>query len=250
MNVIKASNWAVAPVDLLTGSLSMKARICYVAMRSFGPESRASLSAIAFRMGIGSESTAREAQKELVQAGWISLLEEGKAGGKGNEGMPRVWQINDKTIRVQDSLTLKPNSILINNTRNIEGNQAEKEIQNQAENLAPKKPGRKHQDQDLFWAEAKLAWEKAKGCTLAWPSQTGFQDRLTKAITTYGWQELARRFSNYLSNTWMTSQSLSHFLTDPDRYTQAPQKGAQSGAVKQRGFNQAQTSWRSSDPQP
>lgn len=72
-----SGNYGRAWVSLLEDPrLSEHARMCYVAMTSFGPESRASFSAIMRRMGIRSRNTLRAAQAELVACGWMRLLRE------------------------------------------------------------------------------------------------------------------------------------------------------------------------------
>ena len=80
-------NYGRAWVELLESTLSEHARICYVAMTSFGNESRAGKASIARRMGVKSISTVKGAQDELIKAGWISRAQVG--GGK----TPTVWDV-------------------------------------------------------------------------------------------------------------------------------------------------------------
>ena len=104
MDKIKKRPWVQAPVDLFSSPLSAKAKLCYCVMGSFGSESRASLSAIAYRM-TSSESTVREAQKELISSGWLRLLKEGSAGGKKG-GSPREWELLEDGLKGPENITL------------------------------------------------------------------------------------------------------------------------------------------------
>lgn len=68
-------NYGRAWVALLEDErLSEHARICYVAMTSFGRESRAGTKAIMRRMGVKSKATVKAAQSELFITGWAKLL--------------------------------------------------------------------------------------------------------------------------------------------------------------------------------
>jgi hypothetical protein len=66
--------------------LSSLAKLCFCVMKSFGPESRASLRSIADRM-TSSRRAAVNAQRELQVKGWIILEKE--ADSKAHS--PRVW---------------------------------------------------------------------------------------------------------------------------------------------------------------
>ncbi len=82
-------NFGRAWIELLESDLSEHARMCYVAMTSFGRESRAGKAAIAKRMGVKSLTTVKAAQKELIGAGWIHCATQGGLDGK----TPNVWHV-------------------------------------------------------------------------------------------------------------------------------------------------------------
>ena len=71
-------------------SLDGKARLCYGVMGSFGAEARASLKAIARRMGVKHDETVKAAQRQLVAKGWLFLVAE----GSGRH--PRAWYMADR----------------------------------------------------------------------------------------------------------------------------------------------------------
>ena len=78
-------NFGRVYVLLLQSELSPYAKLCFGVMTSFGVDSRAKLETIAHRMSV-SIKTVRAAQKELLEAGWIVLLQEGVTGH------PREWE--------------------------------------------------------------------------------------------------------------------------------------------------------------
>ena len=80
-------NYGRAWVELLESNLSEHARMCYVAMTSFGPESRAGKAAIRRRMKVKSLTTVKRAQAELRTAGWITLKK------KGDFKTPNEWDV-------------------------------------------------------------------------------------------------------------------------------------------------------------
>jgi hypothetical protein len=99
---IRFRAWAQVPVELLVSRLSMEAKALYAIMRSFGPESRASIKGLAARMYADRPTITRrqclnvkQAQHELVDGGWIELEAEGTGKGKGQKGVPRIWRILD-----------------------------------------------------------------------------------------------------------------------------------------------------------
>lgn len=80
-------NYGRAWVELLESDLSEHARICYVAMTSFGKEARAGKKAIMRRMGVKSLTTVKAAQDELANKGWMRLKQAGTAT------TPNHWQM-------------------------------------------------------------------------------------------------------------------------------------------------------------
>jgi len=83
-------NYGRAWVDLLESNVSEHAKMCYVAMTSFGKESRAGNKALLRRMGLSQKSinTLRAAQSELVITGWMQQIERPTAT------KPAVWKMN------------------------------------------------------------------------------------------------------------------------------------------------------------
>jgi len=84
---ISHANYDMVTVDLIRSKASDKALLCFLAMGSFGAESRAKVASIAKRMRRAKEEAVREAQKELLDLGAIRLKKEATAQS------PREWDI-------------------------------------------------------------------------------------------------------------------------------------------------------------
>lgn len=78
------------PSLLEDARLDWKPRLCFGVMGSFGPAARASLKAVAKRMGVKQTKTVKLAQRLLVETGWLFLVAE----GIGRH--PRVWYMADR----------------------------------------------------------------------------------------------------------------------------------------------------------
>lgn len=79
--------WVGVPVGLVTSKASDLAILCFVAMGSFGPESRATVLSIGKRMRRTAKARVRQAQKELLELGFICLTKE------ATPDSPREWSL-------------------------------------------------------------------------------------------------------------------------------------------------------------
>lgn len=240
-------NYGRAWVELLEGDLSEHARICYVAMTSFGPESRAGKEAIRRRMGVKSLSTVKAAQIELAEAGWIKKT---KLGGglapnewdvlsKPNNG--QLPLLGDQTPRRTVTGALyAPEGVTERPTpgRVVAPKQEDKHESNKETKTTPVNPA-KHLDEKAFWTEAKAVWgKKFEGANLAWPTEArGFQKTLTAQIERLGWKELSKRWANCVTDPF-SRPSMRAFISDTDKWITARQ-----GATNGRAFQQPTTDW-------
>ncbi len=136
-------NYGRAWVELLESGLSEHARMCYVAMTSFGKESRAGKRAIQRRMGVKSLTTVKAAQAELLKAGWIILKR------AGTVTTPNHWKMVSK--------------VTLGHTAPQGGAQGDLGLGR----TAPPKQEDKHEDkQERDTADAEKEAKKAKGLAI------------------------------------------------------------------------------------
>ncbi len=87
-------NFGRAWVELLESGVSEHARVCYVAMTSFGPgPCRAGQKSIMRRMGIKNKITFRAAQSELYITGWGDQIQ------KETATTPAIWRMHQKPVK-------------------------------------------------------------------------------------------------------------------------------------------------------
>ena len=154
------NNFGLAWVDLLESDVSEHAKICYVAMTSFGPVSRAGKASIARRMGVKSISTVKAAQAELVKAGWIVKVVEG--GGT----TPSVWDVFEKPT---GALSAPPQGAECPTPgRNAPPKQEDKQETKQRNTTAADAP---------FLAAFRQRWTKKTGAS-SWLPEQGYKQAL------------------------------------------------------------------------
>ncbi len=236
-------NYGRAWIELLESDLTEHARICYVAMTSFGRESRAGKEAIRRRMGVKSLSTVKAAQAELARTGWIKRL----AMGGGLK--PTEWDVYNKPHNGQ--LPLLGNETpgrTATGAYSAPGGAAERPTpgreaapkQEYKHELKQEKRAGVHPDQDAFWTEAKATWaSKHPGAELAWPARTmrDWQMHLTAELIRLGGPELGRRWKNCATDPW-AKPSLRAFILDTDKWITA--RGP-AGAAPGRAFNRPES---------
>lgn len=216
--------------------VDLKVMGAYLVMKSFGKRSEASLAAYAERAKCSPE-TFQTYQKALQQAGWATLLREGRPAPKpGEPGVPRLWWLSKVKGEAppMSAFTQGGKKPAPGNPQGSEipppkqkGLEGIKGIENEA----PAKAGAKHPEEKQFWAQANTEWMaylKGKGSPeskLTWPVAMGFQKTLTNRLKQLPHEELARRWKVYLTASWPPSKSLPDFLRDVDRYTGGAQGG-------------------------
>jgi len=244
------NNYGRAWLELLESELSEHARICYVAMTSFGSESRAGKEAIRRRMGVKSISTVKAAQAELMTNGWISRIKMG--GGK----TPTEWDVFQKPFDGQlpllgsetprrtatEALSALPPAV----ERPTVGRTAAPKQEDKQELKQEKPIGKgKHPAEKAFWDFAQITFKATTGQALSWPRAAGFQKQITEGLTAHGVEELTKRWDNYLADPYAQSRSLLGFFYDLDKWITRRTK-LPTGGNNARAFVQPKTDWQPS----
>lgn len=237
-------NFGRAWIELLESDLSEHARICYVAMTSFGKESRAGKESIRRRMGVKSLSTVKAAQAELIKAGWI------KRRVMGGGIKPTEWEVFQRPFDGQLPLLgdetpgrnapQLPSAPEISTQRPAPGHEAAPKQEYKHESNQEKLHKGKHPDQDQFWKFAEATFKVSTGQALLWPPAKGFQKQMTDALTTLGVEELSRRWDIYLAYPFGQKSPLGFFY-DLNKWAKL-----QTSSGGQRAFVQPTTDWKSS----
>ena len=223
------------PKEVTIPGLPGEAKAVYLVMKSFGPESRAGLKALATRL-VWSIDRARTWQQHLWEKGWIWLLTEGQ-GAAGGKGTPRQWWVasapfegppQELVERVCKNATLPPQPW--QNQEALEKGAPSKSPPetNKAPQAIKKSLSIKHEQQDAFWIKAQAIWqEKNPGDKLPWPAVTGFPAALFKALESWGGTELARRWENMVNDPF-SLPDLADCVRRPERWINRRTKGGAS----------------------
>lgn len=239
-------NFGRAWLELLESDLSEHARVCYVAMTSFGRESRAGKEAIRRRMGVKSLSTVKAAQAELAEAGWINRRVKG--GGQS----PNEWDVFQKPFDGQLPLlgaqTPRQEATGAHSApppaaqRPTPGRTAAPKQEDKHEDKQEKRLHGRHPDQDAFWEFTQRTFKAVVNQNLSWPRAKGFQAQITEGLGAFGMAELCKRWDNYLADPWTQSKSLLGFFFDLDKWITRRTKDKPGGQA--RTFHAPNTDWR------
>lgn len=238
--IIETPPFVMVPVEMIRGGATKNAILCFVAMGSFGPESRARVSSIAARMRVKEKQIVRDAQTELIERGFLKMLTEAR------EHKPRTWalwpfrakeekQAVGKTDPLFNSLPEIPSPKQINRDETDNSNKADQK---------PLKAG-KHPDQDAFWKFAQPTFKAITGQALSWPRTPTFQKQITEGLAAHGVEELTRRWDNYMADPYAQSRSLLGFFYDLDKWITRRTK-LPIGGNNARAFHQPTTDWKPS----